>query len=75
MPTQRYVVHGMTCDHCVRAVSEEVGRLPGVRGVRVDLLTGTVTVDSDPPVDRAAFAAAVGEAGYEVGGSVDGSSP
>ena len=56
----------MTCGHCVNSVSSEIGKLAGVRDVKVDLTTGTVTVDSDQPLDQAAVAAAVDEAGYEV---------
>jgi copper chaperone len=64
--TTSFVVTGMTCDHCVRTVTEEVSRLVNVEHVQVDLARGVVTVHSDGPVDRAAVAAAVDEAGYEV---------
>ncbi|GAA3423789.1 heavy-metal-associated domain-containing protein [Streptosporangium sandarakinum] len=66
MTTATYTVNGMTCGHCVSSVSEEVGQVPGVTGVDVDLATGAMTVTSDAPVDAAAIAAAVKEAGYEV---------
>ncbi|RBY90550.1 heavy-metal-associated domain-containing protein [Blastococcus sp. TF02A-26] len=68
MSTSTYTVTGMTCGHCVSAVSEEVGALPGVTEVQVDLPTGAVTVTSDTPLDDAAVAAAVEEAGYELAG-------
>jgi copper chaperone len=61
-----YTVKGMTCEHCVRSVTEEVSTVAGVSGVEVDLARGRVTVDSDRPVDDAAVRAAVEEAGYEV---------
>ena len=64
--TKTYTVTGMTCSHCVGAVSAEVGRIPGVTEVRVDLPTGVVTVTGERPVDDDAVAAAVDEAGYEV---------
>ena len=67
--TATYTVSGMTCGHCVAAVREEVGKVDGVTGVEVELATGTVTVAADGPVDPAAIAAAVDEAGYEVTGS------
>jgi len=67
--TTAYTVAGMTCDHCVRAVSTEIGQVPGVRDVQVDLAAGQVTITSDGPVDDAAVRAAVDEAGYEVGSS------
>ncbi|GAA4237152.1 copper ion binding protein [Streptosporangium album] len=66
MATSTYTVKGMTCGHCVSSVTEEVSEVSGVTGVEADLATGLVTVDSDGPVDAAAIAAAVVEAGYEV---------
>ena len=66
MTTATYRVTGMTCDHCVRAVTEEFGRLPGVTDVDVDLTSGTVTVSSDAPLDHDTVRAAVDEAGYEL---------
>jgi len=67
MPTTTaYTVAGMTCGHCVAAVTEEVGQLPGVRAVDVDLGSGAVTVTSDVPLDWDAVAAAIDEAGYQL---------
>jgi copper chaperone len=66
--TTIYQVSGMTCEHCVRAVTTEVGALPGVRDVAVDLATGAVTVASDQPLDPEAVRAAVDEAGYQLAG-------
>ena len=68
MTTVNYTVVGMTCQHCVNAVTEEVSGVPGVTGVQVDLPTGGLTVTSEAPVDEAAVRAAVEEAGYEVAG-------
>lgn len=65
-PTATYTVDGMTCDHCVRAVTEEVRQIPGVADVAVDLASGAVTVTSDTDLDTAAVQAAVEEAGYEL---------
>lgn len=64
--TTTYRVEGMTCGHCVSAVSGEIASLPGVQDVGVDLGTGTVTVTSDQPLDGDAVRAAVDEAGYEL---------
>ncbi|MFG1883521.1 heavy-metal-associated domain-containing protein [Micromonospora sp. NPDC049102] len=61
-----YQVRGMTCGHCVSAVSAEVGAIVGVRDVRVDLASGQVTVSSEQPVDTEAVRAAVDEAGYDL---------
>jgi copper chaperone CopZ len=67
MTTTTYRVSGMTCEHCVRAVTEEIGDLEGVASVAVDLVpegVSTVTVEGDP--GEPAVAAAVDEAGYEL---------
>jgi len=69
MATTTYQVSGMTCGHCVSAVTSEVSQVPGVTDVQVDLATGAVTVTSDEPVDDAAITAAVDEAGYTVVGA------
>ena len=66
--TTTITVAGMTCDHCVRAVSGEISKLDGVGAVAVDLPTGTVTIESDHPLDAADVSAAIDEAGYEVVG-------
>lgn len=66
MTTSTYTVTGMTCDHCVAAVRNELGKVDGVTSVGVELASGTVTVESEHPVDPAAVSAAVAEAGYEV---------
>jgi copper ion binding protein len=69
MTTSTYAVAGMTCGHCVTAVTEEVQRLDGVSAVDVDLDAGGVsrlTVTSTKPVPVEAVAAAVDEAGYEL---------
>jgi copper chaperone CopZ len=58
----------MTCDHCVRAVEAEVGKIAGVASVSVDLARGRVTLRSDGPLDPDVVRAAVEEAGYGVPG-------
>ena len=67
MTTTTYSVAGMTCGHCVSAVTEELSRLDGVSSVGVDLNAGgvsAVTVTSAGPLPAAQVAAAVDEAGY-----------
>ena len=68
MNTATYTVTGMTCGHCVSAVTEEVTQVPGVTAVDVDLASGGLTVTGTEPVDGAAVRAAVEEAGYQVAG-------
>ena len=60
---REYLVEGMTCGHCRAAVAQEVGAVPGVLGVDVDLDTGRVRVRGEGFSDEA-VAAAVDEAGY-----------
>jgi copper chaperone len=66
MSTETYTVTGMTCGHCVSSVSAEVGTVPGVTAVDVDLATGNVTVTSERPVSADKVREAVEEAGYSL---------
>jgi copper chaperone len=61
-------VTGMTCQHCAMSVSEEIGEIPGVSAVDVQLDSGAVTVRADREVNRTELAAAVSEAGFELVG-------
>ena len=66
MSTQTFSVTGMTCGHCVHAVTSELKGLDGVKDVAVDLVVGgtsTVTVQADEPVTDAQVAEALDEAG------------
>ena len=63
---QTYDVVGMTCDHCARSVGNEIRKIDGVDDVKVDLVTGLVTVESDGDLAAAEVASAVAEAGYEL---------
>lgn len=67
MAERVYTVAGMTCGHCVSAVSAEIGKLGGVEDVAVDLATGQVTVTGAGYTDDQ-VRAAVDEAGYEFAG-------
>lgn len=69
MTTTTYPGAGMTRGHCITSVLEEVGELPGVTDVTVDLLPGgtsRVTVTSDTPLAPDDDARAADEAGYAV---------
>ncbi|EFG48087.1 copper chaperone [Brevibacterium paucivorans] len=67
MPISTFSVSGMTCEHCVRAVKQEVGDISGVTQVEVELGTpSTVTVQSTEPISHQDVVAAIDEAGYEV---------
>ena len=71
MTSTTYTVSGMTCGHCVAAVTGEISKLPGVEQVSVDLVAGgesAVTVTSESPLPEAAVREAVDEAGYQLTG-------
>jgi copper chaperone len=61
-----YLVSGMHCGHCAQSVTEEVGAIPGVTDVRVDLASGKLVVISDTDVAFSTIEVAVDEAGYSV---------
>lgn len=61
-----YVVSGMTCSHCVASVREEVGELPGVEVLDVDLATGRLVVTGEAADSQDAIRSAVEAAGYTV---------
>lgn len=63
--TITYRVPGMSCDHCQRAVEQEVAEVSGVSDVQVDLATKLVTVHGEGLSDDL-LRAAIDEAGYEV---------
>ena len=69
MTSTNFLVRGMTCGHCVSAVTDEVSAISGVTDVSIDLVEGgdsSVTITSDSPLDIEAVRAAVDEAGYEL---------
>jgi copper chaperone len=63
-PPREYSVQGMTCEHCVMSVREEVTELAGIAGVDVDLAAARLTV-TGTDLDDDAIIAAVAEAGYQ----------
>lgn len=67
--TVKYFVAGMTCGHCVNAVTEELLKVPGVVSVAVDLRPEDVSVIEltfEALLDEGAILAAIDEAGYEM---------
>ncbi|HNZ64572.1 MAG TPA: heavy-metal-associated domain-containing protein [Smithella sp.] len=59
-------IKGMTCGHCVMAVTKALNAVDGVRDIHVDLKTGTATYEEMKPVDPNVVAAAIKKAGYDV---------
>ena len=64
METLSFTVPAMHCAHCERAVEEEVGAVPGVEAVEIDLESKLVVVRG-AALDDAKLRAAIEEAGYE----------
>jgi copper chaperone len=68
-----FQVEGMSCQHCVAAVTNAIREHDDGAQVQVDLAAGRVTVESTQSVE--ALKAAIDEAGYTVKGEVKGVSP
>jgi copper chaperone len=64
MTTLTYSTPGISCDHCVAAITAEVGRIDGVDRIDVDLGAKRVTVTGDN-LDDGAVRGAIDEAGYD----------
>ena len=65
MTTERFQVPGVSCQHCVNAITKEVSALPGVQRVQVTLDDKTVIVEHSEQVSTSAVIAAINEAGYD----------
>jgi len=59
-------IKGMSCQHCVMAVTRALGAVNGVKDVKVDLKSGVATYTEEKAVDPMVVAAAIKKAGYEV---------
>jgi copper chaperone CopZ len=68
MEVRSIAVAGMSCDHCANAVRAEIGKLPGVAEVDVDVAAGTVRISAEPMPGDHALREAIEEAGYEFAG-------
>lgn len=64
--SQTISVSGMTCQNCVRHVTEALKELPGVSDARVDLASNSATIESSREVPREELARALDEAGYSL---------
>jgi copper chaperone len=64
MTQTQLTVSGMTCDHCVRHVTEAISKVAGVKSVNVKLAEGIAEIESDAALDLHAVKDAVVAAGY-----------
>jgi len=58
-------IKGMSCNHCVMAVTRALEEIDGIRNVKVDLETGDASFDESKPVDMDKVRASIKNAGYE----------
>ncbi len=59
-------IRGLSCNHCVAAVTKALSAIEGVDHVTVDLAKGEATFDEARPVDRAVIAERIRKAGFDV---------
>ena len=59
-------VKGMSCAHCVAAMTKAMNSLPGVSNVNVDLASGRVRYDSAAPIPKEDLDRVVKAAGFEL---------
>ncbi len=62
---EKIKIQGMTCQHCVMAVTKVLGKLPGVKNLKVDLAKGEATFENTENIPRSSVRQAVEDAGYK----------
>ncbi len=60
-------IKGMSCNHCVMAVSQALKQMSGVRAVDVDLENGKATIEHEKAMDMSRVKEIIEKAGYEIG--------
>ena len=63
---QVLTVEGMMCMHCAAHVEDALKKIPGVKGVKVDLAKKTANVKVDAEIDRETYDKAIKDAGYKL---------
>jgi copper chaperone len=59
-------IQGMSCQHCVMAVTKALGAIPGIKNLKVDLAKGEASFENSQNAGRASIRKAVEDAGYRV---------
>ncbi|HVO66123.1 MAG TPA: cation transporter [Syntrophales bacterium] len=59
-------IKGMSCNHCVMAVTKALSKIEGIKNIKVDLKKGEATFDEMKPIDMAVVKEQIRKAGYEV---------
>jgi len=60
-------IKGMSCQHCVKAVTKTLSEIDGIKNIQVDLASGEATFDEVKPVDLELLQERIKRAGYELG--------
>jgi copper chaperone len=60
-------IQGMSCNHCVMAVTKALNAVQGIKNPKVDLERGEVTYEEEKPVGLNVVREAIEKAGYKVG--------
>jgi len=60
-------IKGMSCGHCVKAVTKALSEIEGVENVQVDLDKGEASFEETQPVSAEVLQEKIQKAGYEVG--------
>ncbi|HRR40328.1 MAG TPA: heavy-metal-associated domain-containing protein [Syntrophales bacterium] len=60
-------IEGMSCQHCVKAVTKALEAIPGVTDVKVDLARGEASFEEAQPVDDQTLRERIRKAGYRLG--------
>lgn len=68
MAAEQVKVNGMSCQHCVKSVTQALESIDGVTNVKVDLLTGLATYETTKPVDKAVVRKAIIDVGFQAEG-------
>ena len=68
---EKIKIQGMTCQHCVMAVTRALGAIQGIKNLRVELGKGEATFENTRNVSAESIRKAVEEAGYKVTGLPD----
>jgi len=63
---KRIKIEGMSCQHCVAAVTKALGSIEGIDNVKVDLEAGEAAFEERTPVDPEIIREKIEDEGYEI---------
>ena len=63
---EKVKIEGMSCQHCVMAVTKALESIPGVKNLKVDLAKGEASFENSQNAAREEIRKAVEEAGFAV---------